>query len=207
MSAGSLESSVEATREPNFLLAKPEKRLLTLRSRARLPRWILPDDLTALGVPPRSASASRTSSPTTDRTWLWVASACWSSSGSATRSTARSRACAASSGRRTATTSTTSSTRSRRPRSGSASGLSPSCCSRSATLIVVAYLMLSINVYLESYALRPLLDRVRAHRADRDSRRPDRPEHRARARRRPRLPVADLDLTVFDVIGLAIAGA
>ena len=44
-----LTRSVEATREPSFLLAKPEKRLLTWIA-ARLPRWILPDDLTALGV-------------------------------------------------------------------------------------------------------------------------------------------------------------
>jgi hypothetical protein len=44
-----LEKSVEATREPSFLLAKPEKRLLTWMA-SRLSRWVLPDDLTALGV-------------------------------------------------------------------------------------------------------------------------------------------------------------
>ena len=49
MTATRLENSVEATREPSFLLAKPEKRLLTWIA-TRIPRWILPDDMTALGV-------------------------------------------------------------------------------------------------------------------------------------------------------------
>ena len=40
-------------------------------------------------------------------------------------------------------------------------GLSPLMLLSIGTLIVVAYLILSINVYLESYALRPLLDRLR----------------------------------------------
>ena len=43
------KKGVEAAREPNFLLAKVEKRALRAIA-ARLPRWILPDDLTALGV-------------------------------------------------------------------------------------------------------------------------------------------------------------
>jgi hypothetical protein len=38
-----------ATREPSFLLARPEKRLLEAIAR-RLPSWVLPNDLTALGV-------------------------------------------------------------------------------------------------------------------------------------------------------------
>src|SRR5665809_84614 len=41
--------AVEATREASFLLAEPEKRLLRWIA-ARLPRWVLPDDMTALGV-------------------------------------------------------------------------------------------------------------------------------------------------------------
>ena len=41
--------AVAATREPSFLLAKPEKRVLEAIAR-RLPRWVLPDDLTAIGV-------------------------------------------------------------------------------------------------------------------------------------------------------------
>jgi hypothetical protein len=40
---------VEAQREPNFLLAQFERRFLPWAS-GKLPRWILPDDLTALGV-------------------------------------------------------------------------------------------------------------------------------------------------------------
>ena len=40
---------VRAERELNFLLAKAEKRALRVIAR-RLTRWILPDDLTALGV-------------------------------------------------------------------------------------------------------------------------------------------------------------
>jgi hypothetical protein len=43
------EEAVQATREPTFLLARPEKRLLRWIA-ARLPRWVLPDDLTAVGV-------------------------------------------------------------------------------------------------------------------------------------------------------------
>ena len=41
--------TVDAEREPNFLLARAEKRALRAIA-LRLPRWILPDDLTALGV-------------------------------------------------------------------------------------------------------------------------------------------------------------
>src|ERR1700755_1748268 len=43
------ETAVDAYREESFLLAVPEKKLLRWIA-ARLPRWILPDDLTALGV-------------------------------------------------------------------------------------------------------------------------------------------------------------
>jgi hypothetical protein len=41
--------AVEAEREPNFLLSGPERRVLPWMAR-RLPRWVLPDDMTALGV-------------------------------------------------------------------------------------------------------------------------------------------------------------
>ena len=44
------KSAVEATREASFFLAAPEKRFLR-RLAARLPRWILPDDMTILGGP------------------------------------------------------------------------------------------------------------------------------------------------------------
>ena len=44
-----MSAAVHSTREPNFLLAKPEKRVLTWIAH-RLPRRVLPDDLTALGM-------------------------------------------------------------------------------------------------------------------------------------------------------------
>ena len=40
---------VEAEREPNFLFARFERRFLPWAA-GRLPRWALPDDLTAVGV-------------------------------------------------------------------------------------------------------------------------------------------------------------
>src|SRR3954454_10410662 len=43
------KKGVEAEREPNFLFAPVERRFLPWAA-GRLPRWILPDDMTALGV-------------------------------------------------------------------------------------------------------------------------------------------------------------
>ena len=43
------KKGVEAEREPNFLLAPFERRFLPWLA-GKLPRWILPDDMTALGV-------------------------------------------------------------------------------------------------------------------------------------------------------------
>ena len=40
---------MKAQREESFLLAVPEKRFLRWVA-GKLPRWILPDDMTALGV-------------------------------------------------------------------------------------------------------------------------------------------------------------
>src|SRR3954453_14969596 len=66
-------TAVRSTREPNFLLARAEKRALRAIA-ARLPRWVLPDDLTALGVLSAVgifvAYALSNDSPA----WLWVAS-------------------------------------------------------------------------------------------------------------------------------------
>src|SRR4051794_7652428 len=67
-------SAVEASREPNFLLARPEKRVLTAIAR-RLPRWVLPDDLTALGVAAAIGICIAYQATNADRAWLWVASA------------------------------------------------------------------------------------------------------------------------------------
>jgi phosphatidylglycerophosphate synthase len=142
----------DATREPNFLLAKPEKRLLRAIA-ARLPRWMLPDDLTALGVVSAVAICVAYQATNADRAWLWVASALlvvhWLGD-SLDGTLARVR-------------------KTERPRYGYyldhlvdavstacigiGLGLSPFMLLSTGALIVVAYLMLSINVYLESYAL------------------------------------------------------
>ena len=145
-------SAVNATREPNFLLARHERRVLTAIAR-RLPRWILPDDLTALGVAAAVGICIAYQATNADRAWLWVASALlvvhWLGD-SLDGTLARVR-------------------RIERPRYGYyldhlvdalstvcigiGLGLSPFMLLSTGALIVVAYLMLSINVYLESYAL------------------------------------------------------
>ena len=145
-------SAVNATREPNFLLARHEKRVLTAIAR-RLPRWILPDDLTALGVAAAIGICIAYQATNADRAWLWVASALlivhWLGD-SLDGTLARVRGI-------------------ERPRYGYyldhlvdavstaciglGLGLSPFMLLSTGALIVVAYLMLSINVYLESYAL------------------------------------------------------
>ena len=199
-----IQRSVEATREPSFLLAKPEKRLLTWIA-ARLPRWILPDDLTALGVLAALGICAAYQLANESLDWLWVASALlvlqWLGD-SLDGTLARVR-------------------KIERPTYGYyldhlvdaiataaigiGLGLSPLMLLSIGTLIVVAYLILSINVYLESYAfgrfsigygyvgptevrlILVALNSAVALGAGLD------------------FVVADLDLTVFDVIGLGIA--
>ncbi len=144
-------SAVEATREPNFLLAKPEKRLLRWIA-ARLPRWVLPDDLTLLGIAASLGICAAYQLSNESSTWLWAASALlivqWLGD-SLDGTLARVR-------------------RIERPRYGYyvdhfvdaistaaigiGLGLSPYMLLSVGTLIVVAYLILSINVYLESQA-------------------------------------------------------
>ena len=199
-----LKSSVEATREPSFLLAKPEKRLLVWIAE-RLPRRILPDDLTALGVLAALGvcAAYQLSNDSTD--WLWLASALlvlqWFGD-SLDGTLARVRQI-------------------QRPKYGYyldhlvdaiataaigiGLGLSPLMLLSIGTLIVVAYLILSINVYLESFAFGRFsigygligptevrliliaLNTIVALGAGLD------------------FVVVDLRLTAFDLIGLAIA--
>src|SRR3954462_6848840 len=145
-------SAVDAIREPNFLLARHEKRVLTWIAR-RLPRWGLPDDLTALGVAAAIGICLAYQATNADPEWLWVASALlvvhWLGD-SLDGTLARVRGI-------------------ERPRYGYyldhlvdaistacigiGLGLSPFMLLSTGALIVVAYLMLSINVYLESYAL------------------------------------------------------
>ena len=144
--------AVHSEREASFLLAKVEKRLLTAIAR-RLPRWALPDDLTALGVLSAVGIFAAYLLSNHDPAWLWVASGLlvlhWLGD-SLDGTLARVRA-------------------TQRPRYGYyldhlvdaistvliglGLGLSPFMLLSVGTLIVVAYLVLSINVYLESQAL------------------------------------------------------
>ena len=152
MEAGTeAKTGVKASREPNFLLAKVEKRALQAIA-GRLPRWILPDDLTALGVASALGICAAYQLTNESEAWLWVASALlvvhWLGD-SLDGTLARVREI-------------------QRPKYGYyldhmvdaistaviaiGLGLSPYMLLSIATLIAVAYLILSINVYLESMA-------------------------------------------------------
>jgi phosphatidylglycerophosphate synthase len=199
------EGAVHAEREASFLLAVPEKRLLRWVA-ARLPRRILPDDMTALGVAAAIAVAVAYQLSNDAIWWLWVASALlvvqWVGD-SLDGTLARVRGI-------------------ERPTYGYyldhlvdaistaligiGLGLSPFMLLSTGTLIVVAYLILSINVYLESFAFNRfsigygrigpteirliliLLNTALALKLGLD------------------FELVGLDLTVFDVVGLAIAG-
>jgi archaetidylinositol phosphate synthase len=199
-----LERSVEATREPSFLLAKPEKRLLTWIA-ARLPRWILPDDMTALGVLAALGVAVAYQLSNESLDWLWVASGLlvlqWlgdSLDGTLARVRKMERPTYGYYLDHLVDAIATAAI-------GIGLGLSPLMLLSIGTLVVVAYLILSINVYLESYAFGRFsigyglvgpteirliliaLNTVVALGAGLD------------------FVIADLELTVFDVIGLAIA--
>src|SRR5260221_13651758 len=198
-------SAVNATREPNFLLARHEKRVLTAIAR-RLPRWVLPDDLTALGVASAIGICIAYVATNADHVWLWVASALlvvhWLGD-SLDGTLARVRGI-------------------ERPRYGYyldhlvdaistacigiGLGLSPYMLLATGALIVVAYLMCSINVYLESQALGrfsigygrigPTEVRVRLVGLN-----------TALALGAPLgFHLAGIGMTAFDVAGLAIAG-
>jgi archaetidylinositol phosphate synthase len=138
-------------REKKFLLAVPEARLLEAIAR-RIPSWIKPDHLTALGVVAAVAIAAAYVLSNGDRMWLWAASALlvvhWLGD-SLDGTLARVR-------------------RSERPRYGYyldhlvdafataaigiGLGLSPYMLLAVGLAIVVAYLILSINTYLETHA-------------------------------------------------------
>jgi phosphatidylglycerophosphate synthase len=144
--------AVAATREPSFLLARPEKRLLQAIAR-RLPTWVLPNDLTALGVLAAVGIAVAYALSGDSNLWLWAASALlvvhWLGD-SLDGTLARVRGIG-------------------RPRYGYyldhlvdgiatamigiGLGLSPHMALSVGAILVVAYLVLSINVYLESQAL------------------------------------------------------
>ena len=147
-----VRAAVSARREPRFLLAGPEKRALEAIAR-RLPRWVLPDDLTALGVLAALGIAVAYALSGNSDAWLWAASALlvvhWLGD-SLDGTLARVRGIG-------------------RPRYGyyldhlvdavatamigMGLGLSPHMLLSVGAVLVVAYLVLSVNVYLESQAL------------------------------------------------------
>jgi archaetidylinositol phosphate synthase len=196
---------VEAEREPNFLFARFERRFLPWLAR-KLPRWILPDDMTALGVLAALGVCGAYQLSNEDSAWLWAASALlvmqWLGD-SLDGTLARVRGI-------------------QRPKYGYyldhmvdaiataaigiGLGLSPFMLLAIGTLIVVAYLILSINVYLESMAfgrfrlgygylgpteIRAVLIALNTALA----------LHLGLD-----FNILELNMTVFDVIGLAIAG-
>jgi len=204
MEAGT-KAGVEAEREPNFLLARLERRFLPWLA-GRLPRWVLPDDLTAVGVLSAFGICAAYQLTNESLGWLWVASALlvvqWLGD-SLDGTLARVRGI-------------------QRPKYGFyldhmvdaistaaigiGLGLSPFMLLSIGTLIVVAYLILSINVYLESMAfgrfrigygligpteiraILIILNTALALDLGLDFR------------------IAEVQLTVLDVIGLGIAG-
>src|SRR5918997_3586184 len=67
-------AAVEAEREPNFLLARAERRFLPWVAQ-KLPRQVLPDDMTALGVAAALGVCAAYQLSNDGKGWLWVASA------------------------------------------------------------------------------------------------------------------------------------
>jgi archaetidylinositol phosphate synthase len=196
---------VTAPREKTFLLARPEARVLEWIAR-RLPAWAMPDHLTALGVVAAIGIAVAYALSGAD-VWLWVASGLlvvhWLGD-SLDGTLARVR-------------------RTERPRYGYyldhlvdaiattliglGLGLSPHMLMLTGLVIVIAYLVLSINTYLETNALgvfslgygrlgpteaRLALIGVNTLLA---------------LGLAPAISVAGLDATVLDVVGLGLAGA
>jgi phosphatidylglycerophosphate synthase len=145
------KKGVEAEREPNFLLAPFERRFLPWLAR-KIPGRILPDDMTAVGVLAALGVCAAYQLSNEDSAWLWAASGLlvvqWLGD-SLDGTLARVRGI-------------------QRPKYGFyldhmvdaiataaigiGLGLSPFMLLSIGTLIVVAYLILSINVYLESMA-------------------------------------------------------
>ena len=141
-----------AAREKTFLLARPEARVLEWIAR-RLPRYVMPDHLTLLGVLAAVGIAAAYALSNRDPVWLWAASGLlvvhWLGD-SLDGTLARVR-------------------RTERPRYGYyldhlvdaiataligiGLGLSPYMLLATGLVIVVAYLVLSINTYLETNVL------------------------------------------------------
>jgi archaetidylinositol phosphate synthase len=200
------DRAMTAPREKTFLLARPEARVLEWIAR-RLPAWVMPDHLTALGVLAAIGIAAAYALSNGDPVWLWAASGLlvvhWLGD-SLDGTLARVR-------------------RSERPRYGYyldhlvdaiattligiGLGLSPHMLMVTGLVIVVAYLVLSINTYLETNALgvfslgygrlgpteaRVALIAVNALLA---------------LGLVPALSVAGVGVTVLDAVGIGLAGA
>ena len=199
-----LEEAVHAEREESFLLAVPEKRFLRWLA-GKMPRWILPDDMTALGVLAAFGVAAAYQLSNESLAWLWMASGLlvlqWvgdSLDGTLARVRGIERPTYGYYLDHLVDAIATAAI-------GIGLGLSPFMLLSVGTLIVVAYLILSINVYLESFAFNRFsigygrigpteirliliaLNTALALKLGLDFR------------------LAGLDLTVFDVVGLAIA--
>jgi phosphatidylglycerophosphate synthase len=145
------KAAVKAEREESFLLAVPEKRFLRWTA-AKLPRWILPDDMTALGVVAALSVAVAYQLSNDGNGWLWAASALlvvqWigdSLDGTLARVRGIERPTYGYYLDHLVDAIATAAI-------GIGLGLSPFMLLSVGTLIVVAYLILSINVYLESFA-------------------------------------------------------
>lgn len=199
-----LEEAVHAEREESFLLAVPGKRFLRWLA-GKMPRWILPDDMTALGVLAAFGVAAAYQLSNESLAWLWMASGLlvlqWvgdSLDGTLARVRGIERPTYGYYLDHLVDAIATAAI-------GIGLGLSPFMLLSVGTLIVVAYLILSINVYLESFAFNRFsigygrigpteirliliaLNTALALKLGLDFR------------------LAGLDLTVFDVVGLAIA--
>lgn len=199
-----IEEAVHAEREESFLLAAPEKRFLRWLA-GKMPRWILPDDMTALGVLAAFGVAAAYQLSNESLAWLWMASGLlvlqWvgdSLDGTLARVRGIERPTYGYYLDHLVDAIATAAI-------GIGLGLSPFMLLSVGTLIVVAYLILSINVYLESFAFNRFsigygrigpteirliliaLNTALALKLGLDFR------------------LAGLDLTVFDVVGLAIA--
>jgi len=141
---------VDAPREPRFLLASVERRALRWMA-ARLPRWVLPDHLTALALVAALGIGACYLAANSDSAWLWVVNALlvvhWLGD-SLDGTLARVRGI-------------------ERPRYGYyldhlsdaiataligiGLGLSPHMLLSTGLVVVIAYLILSINTYLETH--------------------------------------------------------
>lgn len=198
------EEAVHADRTESFLLAVPEKRFLRWLA-GKLPRWILPDDMTAVGVLAAFGVAVAYQLSNESLDWLWVASLLlvvqWlgdSLDGTLARVRGIERPTYGYYLDHLVDAIATAAI-------GIGLGLSPFMLLSVGTLIVVAYLILSINVYLESFAFNRFsigygkigpteirliliaLNTALALELGLD------------------FHLVGLDLTVFDVVGIAIA--